>query len=288
MVALLSLWMAEGTKAQEYKNLQSLQTSSFRVYFSKGYEPRAQAIAQRVQQAMRYFEQLLHTQATVTLLVLSQNDWPTYTDMPVVGMPHYKNSEELVVAAHDNELWRSFVPPMDQLPKVLADQIRNTYKNDDGTLGMQPFFDLLAIHELGHAFHLQAPIHTQRKWLGELLVNMMLHTYIAKHEPQLLPALTVFPKMVVAGGTEGFTYTRLEDVQERYEEIASRHPKNYGWYQSRWHQTAAEIYDAEGEQAVTHLWNALLNQKETLGDHELVAYLEKSKSLGVAKMIRQW
>ncbi|HRO06697.1 MAG TPA: hypothetical protein PLE75_08440 [Ferruginibacter sp.] len=288
LLGMISLFMVAVSNAQDYKDLQALNTSSLKVYYSKGYDQRTQAIAQRVQHAMGYFEQLLHSRADVTLLVLSETDWPKYTSMPVVGMPHYKNSKELVVAAHDNALWKSFIPPLNELPESLATQIKNTYKTEDGTLSMQPFFDLLAIHELGHAFHFQAGVQTQRKWMGELLVNMMLHTYIAVHEPQSLPALTVFPKMVIAGDTTGFKFTSLEDVHDRYDEIGSQHPKNYGWYQSRWHQAAAEIYDAEGVPAVQHLWNALKSQTETLSHDALITYLEKSQSTGVARMIRNW
>lgn len=288
IVLMCSLFMVENIKAQDYKNLLSLRTTSLKVFYSNGYEPRAQAIAQQVQHAMEYFEQLLNSRAEVTLLVLSESDWPQYTKMPVVGMPHYKNSKELVVAAHDNALWKSFIPPLNELPEALATQIQNTYKTEDGTLSMRPFFDLLAIHELGHAFHFQAGIQTQRKWMGELLVNLMLHTYIAEQSPQLLPALTVFPQMVIAGGSKDFKYTSLDDVHNRYEEIASQHPKNYGWYQSRWHKAAADIYDAEGKPAVQHVWSALKNQTETLSHSALIDYLEKSKSNGVANMIRNW
>ena len=82
----------------------------------------------------------------------------------------------------------------------------------------------------------------QRKWMGELFVNILLHTYVAENEPQSLPALTLFPKMVVAAGSSEFKYTSLNDIQERYNDIARDYPKNYGWYQCRWHAAAADIY----------------------------------------------
>ena len=46
---------------------------------------------------------------------------------------------------------------------------------------------------------------------GELFCNILLHTYIAENEPEQLSALTVFPQMVIAGGTDGFVYTSLSD-----------------------------------------------------------------------------
>lgn len=274
--------------AQDYTKLDSLKQKKFSVYFSKGYEKRAASISIRVQHAMDYFEKLFNTKAEINLLVLAENDWATYSSSPVMGMPHYKNSKELVVAAHDNEMWRSFIPPTDKIPEDLAADIKKYYISDEGNLSMQPFFDLLAIHELGHAFHMQAGINVQRKWMGELLVNMMLHSFIEQNEPQSLGALTVFPNMVVAAGTEGFQFTKLNDVHEKYDEIGKYHPRNYGWYQSRWHKAAADMYKVSGLSAVMNAWNALRNQKETLSDEELINYLEKAKATDIVNMIRNW
>lgn len=286
--SLLQLFVSFTLHAQDYSKLDSLKQKKFIVYFSKGFEKRANTISDRVQHAMNYLEKLFNIQVQINLLVLAENDWATYSSSPVMGMPHYKNSKELIVAAHDNDLWRSFTPPTDNLPEHLAADIKKYYRSDEGNLSMQPFFDLLAIHELGHAFHFQAGINTQRKWMGELLANMMLHTYIEQHEPQSLGALTVFPKMVVAAGTEGYQFTKLKDVHDKYDEIGKYHPKNYGWYQCRWHTSAAEMYETAGVAALLNVWNALRNKKETLNDEELIQYLEKSKATGVVNMIRNW
>jgi hypothetical protein len=39
-------------------------------------------------------------------------------------MPHYTGDSILVVAANDNPFWKSFVPPPDQLPVNLQEQIQ--------------------------------------------------------------------------------------------------------------------------------------------------------------------
>ena len=170
----------------------------------------------------------------------------------------------------------------------MRDPIKKVYSLPDGSLSMQAFFDLLAIHELGHAFHMQAGLTMQRKWLGELFVNILLHTYIAENEPQQLPALTLFPKMVVARGTNGFQYTSLKDIEERYDEIGQRHPQNYGWYQCRWHAAAATIYNAGGKQLLIKLWDALEEQKEILNETALATFLETRVDKTVAGVMRDW
>lgn len=124
--------------------------------------------------------------------------------------------------------------------------------------------------------------------MGEVFVNILLHTYIAENEPELIPALTVFPRMVVAGGNREFKYTSLEDVEKRYNEIARNYPKNYGWYQCRWHCAAASIYDSAGKNVCTNLWNALNNNTKLESDVQLASFLEKEADKSLAEMIRNW
>jgi hypothetical protein len=219
---------------------------------------------------------------------LSQADWNTFSKPVIYGMPHYRNDSTLIVAAADNEFWRSFIPPLDQLPAELREKLQVTYKNEKGLLSMQPFFDLLALHELGHAFHFQNNIKMQRKWMGELFVNILLHTYIAEREPGSLPALSLFPQMVVSEGKTAYKFTTLDQVDQFYDEIAQQYPRNYGWYQCRWHLAAGAIYDSAGPGVVRKMWNALQDQKKILDDQQLILLLEKSVHPSVADMIKNW
>lgn len=289
-LVFMALSLTQHANAQPFDKLPALKGHAAQVYYSAGHEQLATIIAQRVVKALAYYEEMLKFRPTVTLLVLNASDWSTYTTMGAVyGMPHYDPAgKTLFVAAEDNPLWKSFLPPLDQLPQELREQVRAAYKNSDGNLSMQPFFDLLAIHELGHTFSGQAGLTMQRKWMGELFVNILLHTYIAENEPALLPALTTFPRMVVAAGSQEFKYTSLQDIEERYEEIGRQYPKNYGWYQCRWHSAAAAIYDAGGKQVSGKLWNALKSTKEKLTDEQLVVFLALSADKCVADVMISW
>lgn len=287
---LLALTQSPSAKTQSIDSLNQLKDHDFPVYYSSGCQQRAEIIALRVEKAISYHKELLGFKPTVTLLILSARDWKVYTMESVIyGMPHYnEKNKKLIVAAEDNAFWKSFLPPLDQLPEKLRQPIQTTYSGSDNRLSVQAFFDLLAIHELGHAFHMQAGLTMQRSWMGELFTNILLHTYIAEKEPELLPALTLFPKMVIAGGTRDFKYTSLRDIHERYNEIARQYPKNYGWYQCRWHAAAAGIYDAAGKQALGKLWDALKSKKEILSDEELVTFLKMKSDKSIADMIEYW
>ena len=288
IVLLAMVSLMNQVKAQRFDKLVELKDQQAKVYYSKGHEQRALSIAARLDKAMAYNQGLTGFKPAVTMLILSAADWGSYTKFPVYGMPHYNDDKTLIVAVEDNAFWKSFVPPLDQLPEELREPIKKNYSLPDGSLSMQAFFDLLAIHELGHAFHIQAGLTMQRKWMGELFVNILLHTYIAENEPEQLPALTLFPKMVVARGTKGFQYTSLKDIEERYDEIGQQHPQNYGWYQCRWHAAAATIYNAGGKQLLIKLWDALKEQKEILNETTLASFLETRVDKTVAGVMRDW
>ena len=87
---------------------------------------------------------------------VAQVDWSAHTAFPVYGMPHPVRDTTLVLAAEDNDFWRSFVPDTAQLPGDLVIQVRSAYGTPDGGLSMQPFFDLLVLHEGDRSFSIPA------------------------------------------------------------------------------------------------------------------------------------
>src|SRR5690606_41773269 len=77
----------------------------------------------------RSYGELLDFEPKVTLLVLSKEDWGAFTNVPVYGMPHYDDDETLIVASQDNEFWGSFIPPLENLPRELAQDRKSTRLN---------------------------------------------------------------------------------------------------------------------------------------------------------------
>jgi hypothetical protein len=275
--------------AQSFDDLNQLEDYQIKTYYSEGSKENAKTMASRSDNVISFYKSLIDFEPTVTLLVLSPADWSKYTNFPFYGMPHYTSGQTLIVASEDNDFWKSFIPPLDQLPSELAQQISSAYSDNNNGLSMRAFFDLLAIHELGHIFHIQGGLKMQRKWMGELFSNIFLHTYIAEKEPELLPALTVFPKMVVSSTKKGeLKYTTLNELESNYDIISQQYPNNYGWYQCRWHIAAANIYDEGGISAFKNLWQELKNQIEPLDDAAFATLLSTKVHLSVADVLLKW
>lgn len=286
---LLILFQPFNVIGQTFEGLNKLKGYQINTFYSDGSEEQAKEMAKRSDNVMSFYAKIIDFKPSVNLLVLSKEDWPQYTNFPVYGMPHYNDRKTLIVASEDNDFWKSFIPPMENMPPALANQISKTYTDGYGNLTMRSFFDLLAIHELGHAYHIQGGLTMQRMWMGELFANILLHTYIAEKETELLPALTIFPKMVVSStDKEDLQFTTLNELESNYDKISQQHPNNYGWYQSRWHMAAANIYDEGKMMAFKNLWFTLKDQKEILDDKSFETLLSDKVHQSVADVQINW
>jgi uncharacterized protein len=265
-----------------------LEGYAFQVRASPGQEGRARAMADMVASTLAHFAPRLGITPEVELLVLAQGDWAEHADFPVYGMPHILGGRTLIVASEENPFWQGQIPDPASVPEEVARALRHVYGDGAGGLLGAPFFDLLAIHELGHAYAAQARVGMQRNWMGEFFPNLLLHAWVEEVAPEHLPALTLFPEVVVARGSGAFEFSRLADVEERVGEVVTRNPENYGWFQSRWHQGARRVYEAAGSEVVERLWNALRDTQERLDDEAFLALLDTRVHPALGHLVRAW
>ncbi len=278
------------TAATDSAALPQLPGFSQTIYYSPGQEERAKSIAVFLANAANFFQTEIGFTPNVIMYILAPQHWKSIAAKPlqdVYGFPHNIDNTRLAIAAEDNDLWRSFLPPVSQLPPPIAAQVKTAYKKQDGSYSIMPFFDLLALHEMGHSYTAQGGLKMHRNWMGELFVNIMLHTYIAEKQPELLPALEAFPNMVVGGGSAEYKFTSLQDFEKLYASMGMG-PKNYGWYQCRLHAAAKDIYNAGGKQVLLQLWNTLKKHPEKMTDAAFVAMLKTEVHPSVANVYLRW
>lgn len=269
-------------------DLATLEGFPFAVRYSPGHEAPARAMAARVASVLEHFAPRLGITPEVELLVLAEAHWATHGGFPVYGMPHIMEGRRLVVAAGDNPFWQSQLPDPATLSPEAADALRSVYGDGRGGLTGAPFFDLLAVHELGHAYHQQARVRMQRNWMGEFFPNLLLHTWAEEVAPEFLPALTLLPDLMVARGPGDFEFTTLEEIEAGVAAVVYRNPENYGWYQVRWHQGARRVHEAGGGEVLDRLWAALRDTPERLDDEAFLAMLDTRVHPSVADIVRNW
>ena len=292
LLFLCNVSFAQDTSTKITKQLPLYKLTGFTqtYYYSPGHEERAKSIAVFMEKAGKYFQKELKFTPKATLYILAPQHWKDVAAKPlqdVYGFPHNIDTSRLAIAAEDNDFWRSFLPEVAKLSPPMAAQVAKAYRKPDGFYSMMPFFDLLALHEMGHSYTSQAGLKMQRHWMGELFVNIMLHTYVAEKQHELLPALETFPDMVVSAGTAEYKFTSLEDFEKLYETLGMG-PKNYGWYQSKLHSAAKDIYKAGGKTVLNKLWKSLKRHQEEMTDIEFANMLNKEVHPSVANVYVKW
>lgn len=262
-----------------------LEGYPFPVFVSPGTEDRGMAIADRSQRAYEFLGRALEFEPELRVLVLAPEHWKAYASFPLYGMPHYTEARTIALAGLDSIFWQSLLPTPGTLPRADEEAMHSAYGQPDGSLNLSPFFDLLAVHEMGHVFHLQAACHFPRLWLMELFCNICLHAYVAGREPGQLRALDTFPRIVAGAGAGNLHHRSLRDFEKLYTDVGSR---NYGWYQCRLHVAAKNIFDAGGIDALRRLWKTFLRIRENVTDDDLAAVLEGEVHPAVEHVLSTW
>jgi hypothetical protein len=275
----------------------------FEVRYSAGALARARVAADVAAEAYSYFSRLFAAfEPDIAVVVADAADWPD-TGLPY-GLPFFRDDAGeirpgiVVMPAGGGEFWVAMAQDLrDASPRGYA-KLLATYPDGAGGFDLQPFFDLITIHELGHAFEGLGDLRLPTFWLSEIFVNLALHAFVATQLPASLPTLEVLPtvgagsrKLAARMRAEG--YSTLEDLQAHYTgSDDSMSPLNYVWFQYRWQRLAAKVFDADGEDGLIRLWECFHSTDRTYTSEVAAASLarlltaEVSRTLGRA--VRDW
>jgi hypothetical protein len=187
------------------RRLPSLDGYPFQVRYSPRAHEQAVRLANLTRDGYTYFASVFPgASPTLIATFLAPADWPRGYGAP----SYYPPDRRLRVATDDNTMWRSFgkmarvASPFDAYP-----MLKKTYADERGALQLRRFFDLMAVHELAHAFAEQGQADFPTIWLHELFANLALYAFLAKTRPSELPNLTTLP--------EALTHIRLLNVAMR-------------------------------------------------------------------------
>ena len=236
----------------------------FEVRYSDGSLARARAAADVAADAYSYFTQLFAVEPDIGVIVASEGDWESRQPY---GLPFFNDNEGqirpgiVVMPAGSGDFWAGIGQDIrDASPRGYA-RLLAAYPGGAAGLDLQPFFDLVTIHELGHAFEVLGDLRLPAFWLGEVFADLALHTFVATRQPESLNTLEVLssvgarsPRLAARWRAEG--YSTLEELEAHYtggDQPMS--PLNYVWYQYRWQRLAAKAFDADGEAGLVRFWD---------------------------------
>lgn len=238
----------------------------FEVRYSDGSLVRARVAADVAALAYRYFSRLFGGfEPDIAVVVADEADWPG--SWAPYGLPFFRNDAGeirpgvVVMPAGGGDFWLAMAQDLrDGSPRGYA-RLLATYPDSTGGLDLQPFFDLLTIHELAHAFEELGDVRLPTLWLSEIFANLALHAFVATRLPERLKTLETLPAVGAGSRRLGARmrdtgYSTLEELEGHYpgrDEPMS--PLNYVWFQYRWQRLAARMFDTDGEDGLVRLWD---------------------------------
>lgn len=245
--------------------LEELHGYRFEVRYSKGSKDRATAAADVCAEAYDYLSRLFSgCQPDIAIIVANEFDW---TSRQPYGLPFFNDDEGqirpgiIVMPAGKGEFWVAIGDDLHGASPGDRARLVATYPDGAGGLDLQPFFDLITIHELGHAFETLGGLHLPTFWLREIFANLALHAFVATQQPEKLGILETL-SIVGARDREleqrlrAHGFSTLEELEEHY--TGGDDPMdalNYVWYQYRWQRLAAVMFDVDGEDGLRRLWD---------------------------------
>lgn len=274
----------------------------FEVCYSSGSLIRARASAEVAADAYIYFSQLFSgVEPDIAVIVADEADWESRQPY---GLPFFNDDDDqvrpgiVVMPAGSGDFWIAMGKDIREASPSGYTRLLATYPDGEGGLDLQPFFDLVTTHELGHAFEVLGGLRFPTFWLGEIFANLALHAFVATRRPECLNTLEMLsivgaqsPRLDARVRAEG--YSTLEDLEAHYtggDDPMS--PLNYVWYQYRWQRLAAKMFHAEGEEGLVRLWD-YFHATDRLDSDELTAAslapllrTEVSQTLGRA--LEEW
>jgi len=282
--------------------LSQLDGYPFEVRYSEGALVRARAAADTAASAYVYFSRLFAAvEPDIAVIVAGEADW---SGSGPYGLPFFRDDAAeirpgiVVMPARGGDFWTEIGQDLrDASPRGYA-KLLAAYPDGAGGLDLQPFFDLITIHELGHAFEALGDLRLPTFWLSEIFVNLAMHAFVATQLHASLPTLEVLPavgagsrKLAARMRAEG--YSTLEELQAHYTgSDDSMNPLNYVWYQYRWLRLAAKTFEADGEDSLARFWDCFhatgrVNASEaTAASLAPLLTTEVSATLGWA--VRDW
>jgi hypothetical protein len=245
--------------------LAHLDGYPFEVRYSRRSLVRARAAADVAASAYVYFSRLFSgVEPDIAVIVASESDWESRQPY---GLPFFNDDDDqirpgiVVMPAGSGDFWIAIGEDIRRASPRGYTRLLATYTDGTGGLDLQPFFDLVTIHELGHAFEVLGDLRLPTFWLGEIFANLALHAFVATKLPESLDTLEVLSIVGAQSRRLGARmravgFSTLEDLEAHY--TGGDDPMsalNYVWYQYRWQRLAATMFDADGEEGLVRFWD---------------------------------
>ena len=228
--------------------LHRIKSEPVTLHFSPGYAQRAQKLGQLVREAHNFLSEWLGVKAHTTLSVLRRESWRHVRHVPY-GYPHSTPNKGTIFApAHYPP---RLISRQRALYEAASPSLQQQLCDDASAIDTQirHFFDLVAIHELGHLFihHLQLALDARR--LTELVANLFATAFFVEVRADLAADWLAWAELQASLEVP---YRSLEEYDTRYTTLDFA---NSNYYQGRFNQQALQLWQKHGREIAPALIN---------------------------------
>jgi hypothetical protein len=172
--------------------LASFQRGALTVYFSRDRESRAEGVATLLADVATFYGVARGQGADTNVAVLDESDWEATFDLPY-GLSAYRGDGAIVFLPADLEAGAIFRVLVDGL-EASAPEVSSQVRAECGSLrgGARELADLVAVHELGHAYQRRHfGIGPPSQWFNELVAWYVAYEYLAARAPESLRKVVI-------------------------------------------------------------------------------------------------
>lgn len=211
-------------------NLPSLP-GDFTVYYSQGFEKRAQLMRSLLAEATAYYRSALGLTPSFAVALLNEADWQKVNPQVPYGVLFTSAAPHVIFApaSPENAVERADAQLLANASPMVRD-VMQEYRI--------PF---IGLHELGHTYIEASRIHTGNKWFSEFLASYYAFNFLAERHPKLAAAWDSANRVATAGPPPN--YRALADFERLYNRVGV---ENYAWYQAQFLQRVSAVNSQRG------------------------------------------
>jgi hypothetical protein len=253
-------------------HLESL-SGSLPVYYSPQEVGRARSLQNLLSGELEFYGKVFDFRfAPVTLAVLNHEQWPHVSKDNPYGLPSMSDSQPWVFVMPSS--WQQVTAlPIPKETEATASVQRRVRQSGIPWNSIQTAAgDGIGTHEIGHSIVYQVGIRAQTHWFDEFLASYIGYAYLKERHPSQLLGSEIFWKM---GLDAPHPFTTLSDFESRYDELATKYPQNYGWYQFTLEEHVIEVYRRQGVQFLTRVREEFPSNGLHLNSDQVLEKLER-------------
>jgi hypothetical protein len=233
-------------RGQEIPYIEHLSHREGKVetYYTKGSESKAEYLQMLLEDAVLFYENKLKDTFDLKLLVLDRKAWKYFTGAPYPLCEYRRNPHRIIMP--DVNIYRIKL----QSGRTLFNR-SNVY-----------FWDLIAVHELGHYISVKSNARCHPLWLSEFFSDYIQVGYMAERIPEFR-----FPRWwFCLWKVLPFKYKTIEDL--RFDKYIN--PANYSFYQAKFFELASLIFEKRNYSFIHDHINTFRNINEYYSKKEVI------------------